>query len=104
MNRKNIVQIERVYYGVISDAIEGCFSFKIHPDEYINEIDLTENTRYSDALNGIIEMEEKTIEFYSDAADQSESLLADVPRVFTIISKKRSNRIPKLESLLHKEL
>mgnify|MGYP000498169058 CR=1 FL=1 len=34
-NRKNAVQIERAYYGVISDALEGCFSFKINPDEYM---------------------------------------------------------------------
>ena len=26
-NGKNIVQIERSYYGVITDAIEGCFAF-----------------------------------------------------------------------------
>ena len=25
-NRKYVVQIERAYYGVISDALEGCFA------------------------------------------------------------------------------
>ena len=61
-----------------------------------------ENTRYSDTLNQAIEMEEKIIKFYSDAAEQSESLLADVPRAFTIVAKKRGDRRAKLESLLHK--
>ena len=27
-NRRNVVQIERTYYGVISDAIEGGFAFE----------------------------------------------------------------------------
>ena len=29
-NRKYIVQIERAYYGVITDALEGCFAFNIN--------------------------------------------------------------------------
>jgi len=34
-NNKNIVQTERAYFGVISDALEGCFSFKgIDTDNY----------------------------------------------------------------------
>ena len=33
-NRKNVVQIERAYYGVITDALEGCFAFNMNPDEY----------------------------------------------------------------------
>ncbi|NIO21991.1 MAG: hypothetical protein GTN76_14990, partial [Candidatus Aenigmarchaeota archaeon] len=33
-NGKNVVEIERAYYGVITDAIEGCFAFDIDPDEY----------------------------------------------------------------------
>ena len=102
-NRKNVVQIERAYYGVITDAIEGCFSFKINPDEYVLETKIAENTRYSDTLNKAIEMEEKIIKFYSDAVEQSESLLADVPKAFTMVAKKRGDRKAKLESLLHKE-
>ena len=100
---KNIIQIERTYYGVISDAIEGCFSFTINPDGYTLKTELVENARYSDALNQAVKMEEKITEFYSDAAEQSKSLLADVPRVFTMVARKRGNRIPMLRSLLHKE-
>ena len=36
-NRKNIIQIERAYYGVITDALEGCFAFNINLDEYDDE-------------------------------------------------------------------
>ena len=48
-------------------------------------------------------MEEKMIKFYSDAAEQSESYMADVPRTFRIIAKKRNDRGPKLRSLLDNE-
>ena len=102
-NRKNVVQIERAYYGVITDAIEGCFAFDIEPDGYMFETDLTENASYSDALSRALEIEEKMISFYSDAAEQSKSLMADVPRAFMLVAKKRANREPKLRSLLGKE-
>ena len=102
-NRKNVVQIERAYYGVISDAIEGCFAFDVEADEYTLDTTLAEQTSYSDALDKAIEIEEKVIKFYSDAAEQSKSLMADVPRAFTIIAKKKKNRIPQLRSLVDKE-
>ena len=99
-NKKNIVQIERSYYGVISDAIEGCFAFETNPAEYTFETELAENAGYSDALSRAVEIEEKIIKFYSDAAEQSKSLMADVPRSFILVAKKRSNRISKLRSLI----
>ena len=101
-NKKNIVQIERAYYGVISDALEGCFAFNINTDDYEPKTDLAEGASYSDALEKAVEMEEKIIKFYSDAAEQSKSLMADVPRAFTIVAKKRSNRSSMLKSLLGK--
>lgn len=101
-NRRNVVQIERAYYEVITDAIEGCFSFKINPNEYTLKTELAENARYSDALNKAVEMEENIIKFYSEAAEQSKSLLADVPRAFTMVAKKRGDRSSKLKLLLGK--
>ena len=101
-NRKNIVQVERAYYGVISDAIEGCFAFNVNPDEYTFKTELAEKASYSDVLNKAIEIEEQIIKFYSDAAEQSKSLMADIPRNFVIVAKKRNNRIPKLKSLIEK--
>ena len=92
-NGKNVVQIERAYYGVITDAIEGCFAFNLNPDEYTVKTELAEEASYSEALDKAVEIEEKIIRFYLDAAEQSKSLLADVPRVFTMIAKKRSSRM-----------
>ena len=102
-NRKNVVQVTRAYYEVITDAIEGCFAFDINPDEYTFDTELAEKASYSDALEKAMGIEEKIIEFYSDAAEQSKSLLADVPRAFTMIAKKRSGRRARLRSLLDKE-
>ena len=101
-NGKNISQTERAYYGVITDAIEGCFAFDVETDEYTFETELAEDASYADALSQAIEMEEKIIKFYSDAAEQSNSLMADVPRAFKMITKKRGNRELKLRSLIEK--
>jgi rubrerythrin len=98
-NSKNVVEIERAYYGVITDAIEGCFAFDIDPDAYAIETTLAKAASYADALAKAIEMEEKIGKFYSDAAEQSKSLMADVPRVFVLTAKKRNNRVAKLRSL-----
>jgi rubrerythrin len=99
-NGKNTAQVERSYYGVITDAIEGCFAFDVDPDMYAFKTDLAENASYSDGLNKAMEIEEKIIKFYSDAAEQSKTLMADVPRVFKIIAKKREKRVVDLDSLL----
>ena len=101
-NRRNIIQIERTYYGVITDAIEGCFAFDIESDEYTFETTLAEKTGYSYALNKAAEIEGKMIKFYSDAVEQSMPLMADIPRAFKIIAKKRDERRLKLKSLLEK--
>ena len=102
-NGKNVLQIERAYYGVITDAIEGCFAFDIESEAYVVEATLAEDASYSDALGKAIELEEKIGEFYADAAEQSKSYMADVPRAFMLIVKKRNNRVAKLGSLLDKE-
>ncbi len=102
-NGKNVVYIERTYYGVISDAIEGCFAFDVNPDEYTFATELSEKASYSDALEKALAMEGKIIKFYSDAAEQSKSLMADVPRAFIMIAKKRGDRRTKLGSLIGKE-
>jgi len=99
-NRKYVVQFQRAYYSVISDAIEGCFAFALNPDEYSFETELAGDTSYYDALHTALEMEERMIKFYSDAAEQSMPLMADVPRAFALIAKKRQSRKPQLRSLL----
>ncbi len=97
-NRRNIGQIERAYYGVISDALEGGFAFDIEEGDYA--VKLCESATLRDGLNTMAEFEGRIAEFYSTAAQQSQSLLADVPRVFTQIAQKRTGRVAKLEAML----
>ena len=99
-NRKYFSQIQRAYYSVITDAIEGCFAFDLETDDYALDTDLAGDTSYPNAVAKALALEEKIIEFYDVAADQSMSLMADVPRNFKIVVRKRKDRIPKLKSLV----
>jgi len=99
-NNKNARQIERAYYGTISDAIEGTFAFNLEADNYSLETGLAEGADLSTALNTAAGIEKLIIRFYSDAAGQSQSLMADVPRVFKLLARKREERIEKVEALL----
>ena len=71
-------------------------------DEYTFQTELPAEASYADALDRALEIEEKIIKFYSDAAEQSKSLMADIPRAFTLVAKRRDNRISVLKSLLGK--
>jgi len=88
---------------VIIDAIEGCFAFNLNPEEYALKTNLEESKNYSDIVERAIEIEERIIKFYSDGAEQSKSLMADVPRAFKMVAKKRSHRPSTLRSLLGKK-
>jgi len=98
-NKKFYLQIQRAYYGVISDALEGCFSFNIDPDDYNLETKLGDNIENSKMLKAAVEMEDKIISYYNVAAEQSQALLADVPRAFKLRAKKREKRQAVLRSL-----
>jgi hypothetical protein len=66
-NSNYATMIQRAYYGVITDAIEGCFAFSVETDKY---------------------------------AFDTEAFMADVPRTFLIVAKKRKGREDKLRTLL----
>jgi rubrerythrin len=100
-NEKNIIHVERVYYGVISDALEGCFSFNIESEEYSFRKELGAERTYAESLDRAIELENNISKFYLDAAEQSKSLMADIPRAFKLIAKKREYRQSKLKLLLN---
>ena len=98
-NKKNITRVERAYYSVISDALEGGFAFDLDPEEYAIKPEAFPNTAYSNNINTAIEMEYKTARFYDAAAEQSKSLLADIPRAFSTMAKLRDDRRHKLGDL-----
>jgi hemoglobin-like flavoprotein len=98
-NQKNKITVERVYYGVITDALEACFSFKDRMDSetYTFKMDIAENASLTEVLQEAIEMEEAIKKAYIDAASLSEGLMADVPKTLRTIAKKREDRIAKLK-------
>jgi len=99
-NSNYATMIQRAYYGVITDAIEGCFAFSVETDKYTFEREPAKELGHADALNQAIDMEQKLISFYTDAAEQSKAFMADVPRTFLIVAKKRRGREDKLRTLL----
>jgi rubrerythrin len=99
-NSKYVTMIERAYYGVITDAIEGCFAFSVETDKYRFEKEPAKGSSYADAVKRAVEMERKLVSFYTDAAEQSKAFMADVPRTFLIVARKRKEREGKLGTLL----
>ena len=96
-NRKYVANIKRTYYSVISDALEGGFAFDLETDSYAIDFRMLS---YDDAVVQAVEIEEKIVAFYTDAAEQSMVLMADIPRQFKIIAKKKQKRIDQLRSLI----
>ena len=98
-NKKNIVLVQRVYYEVITDALEGCFAFEgLNTDNYSFSIELPKDASYSDVLEKAIKIEEKIQKFYLDSSEVSKSLMADIPRLFERIAQKRKKRKIELKS------
>ncbi|MFO7601539.1 MAG: hypothetical protein R6X27_17315 [Candidatus Desulfacyla sp.] len=98
-NRKYNKQIQMAYQSVITDAIEGCYAFDLETDHYSFETDLPDAAGIAEAAAKALAVEEKIVSCYNVGAEQSGSLLADVPRNFKIVVKKRNNRLEKLKSL-----
>jgi hypothetical protein len=98
-NKKNVIQTERAYFGVITDAIEGCFAFNLNTDDFTINTGVKAGTSRAAAIKQAVKIEEKIIQYYTEAAEQSAPLMADVPRTFSIIARKRNARLTKLNSM-----
>src|SRR4030066_1327462 len=55
-NAKYVTQIKLAYYGVITDAIEGCFAFDLNPEDYQVKAAPTQGASYSHALQETLEV------------------------------------------------
>ena len=104
-NKKNKMLVQRAYNEVISDALETGFSFEgLDTDTYSIETNLSQDENLTSLINKALDMEEKIKRFYLNAAKKSESLLADVPRAFEKIARKRAERKEKLKLLFNPKL
>ena len=76
-NRKFGIQIQRAYQSVITDAIEGCFAFKLESDNYAIDTDLPEGIGLEEAAQKALAVEETIIDFYT-TAEGSPDLIVSV--------------------------
>jgi cytochrome c551/c552 len=99
-SRKYIKQVQMAYQSVITDAIEGCFAFDLEADDYALDTELAEGVSLKEAAAQALAMEETIVACYSKGAEQSGPLLADVPRNFKIIIRKRGARLQRLKEMI----
>ena len=102
-NKRNITDLNRTYNWVITDAIEGCYCLDLEEDEFTLNTDISAKVSISEALRKAVEMENTIIKYYTTAAEQSKPLMADVPRAFSMVARKRNARVTELESMVKKE-
>jgi hypothetical protein len=99
-NSKFEKNIKRTYFGVITDTLESNYAFQgLDTDDYNFETQLPEKVDSSEAVKKAREIEETIKDFYLKAAQLSDGLMADIPRLFRKIAKKREERCQSLESL-----
>lgn len=98
-NRKYNKQIQMAYQSVITDAIEGCYAFDLETEDFTFGGRLAEGESLAGAVDQALAMEEKLLECYDKGAEQSGSLLADVPRNFKIVARKRRVRLEMIAAL-----
>lgn len=98
-NKKNEKNIRRVYYGVVSDALETGFAFK-GLKSIVSIPSLRDNATLPEIIEASLELEKIIGEFYMKSAMVSKALLADLPRAMERVAKLRTTRVAKLHSLL----
>ena len=99
-NSKFEKNVKRTYYGVITDTLESNYAFQgLDTDDCNFETQLPEDVDSSEAGKKAREIEETIKNFYLKAAQLSDGLMADIPRLFRKIAKKREERCQSLESL-----
>ena len=99
-NKKFEKNTKRTYFGVITDTLESNFAFEgLQTDEFEFNSALPPNADFSECKRLALAIEDKIRQFYLTAAQSSEGLMADIPRLFKKIAKKREERQQSIESL-----
>jgi len=97
-NSKFEKNIKRTYFGVITDTLESNYAFQgLDTDDYNFKTQLPENADSSEAAKKARDIEETIMNFYLKAAQLSDGLMADIPRLFRKIAKKREERCQSFE-------
>ncbi len=98
-SRKNKTFLVRTYQETVSDALETAFSCK-GLDLAAVEVSLPENAGLQEALEIAVSLERRVSDLYFQIAEQTQSLLATIPRAFSRVAKKRAARIEVLQSMM----
>jgi hypothetical protein len=99
-NHKFEKNIKRTYFGVITDTLESNYAFQgLDTDDYDVDMQLPVDAEAAEAIKKACEIEETLGNFYLKAAQLSEGHLADIPRLFRKIAKKREERCQSLGAL-----
>jgi rubrerythrin len=98
---KNKTHLLRTYQETISDALEATFSFQ-GLDLSGLEVALPEEVSLKEALKIALRLEKRASSFYTQIAEQSQSLLATIPRAFSRVARKREARIEVLQEMLER--
>ena len=96
-NRKFEKQVKQTYFGVITDTLESNFSFEgLDTEDYDLSTSLEEGADVSATRQKALRLEETIRDFYMRSAQSCEGLMADIPRLFKKIAKKREDRLVHL--------
>ena len=91
-NKRFEKQVKQTYFGIITDTLESNYCFEsLDSDDYPLDTEVPGDAQV--AAGKAVELEKTIIGFYSKAADLSEGLMADIPRLFKKIAKKRESRM-----------
>jgi rubrerythrin len=99
--KKNKIHLVRTYQETISDALEATFSFETleFPEIKFDSL-MDEEASFTGVVSGAAAIERQASEFYTEVADQSQSLLATIPRAFKRVAKARRSRSETLMNML----
>ncbi|MCE5258231.1 MAG: hypothetical protein LLG44_04120 [Chloroflexi bacterium] len=97
---KHKTLVQRTYQETVSDILETGYAFNdFNPSDYLVDLAVPEGMQLAQAIAQAITLEEKAIAFYQEVARRSQSLLATIPRAFTKVAAKRTERLAQLRSL-----
>jgi hypothetical protein len=100
-DKMNKVMLTRTYQETVTDALETGFSFEgLNLNDAIPEGMWKDLPELGAAVNNAIVLERASVAFYGDIAARSQTLLSTIYTAFRKVGKARSNRLPKLETLL----
>lgn len=99
-NTKHTRSVRRIYYSVISDALEACFPVGgLSTESYPVASEPDGKMTLQEALAGAIRQEAAIHEFFDKAGAGVEAHIGDITRVFKRVARAHDNRKSKLEAM-----